>query len=52
MSGSTLSAGDFDHNSNMGEMFGQARITVIARQAVFHDAAHPSHILLPVIPRL
>jgi putative CocE/NonD family hydrolase len=25
--------------------------TVVARQKVHHDAAHPSHVLLPVIPR-
>ena len=24
---------------------------VIARQTVFHDAAHPSRIVLPIVPR-
>jgi predicted acyl esterase len=23
-----------------------------ATQAIFHDAAHPSHVLLPIIPRV
>jgi putative CocE/NonD family hydrolase len=39
-------------NLNTGEdHVGLATTPVIARQRVVHDAKHPSHIVLPVIPR-
>ena len=41
----------FDRNPNTGHPFGQDDQLAPARQSVFHDAAHPSHALLPVIPR-
>ena len=40
-----------DRNLNSGERIGWGKRVVIAEQTVFHDAAHPSHLLLPVIPR-
>jgi hypothetical protein len=40
-----------DVNPNTGEPFGTSKKGVPARQAVLHDAAHPSKVTLPVIPR-
>jgi putative CocE/NonD family hydrolase len=40
----------FDRNPNTGETFGAGTAVKIARQTVRHTAAHPSHILLPVVP--
>lgn len=37
-------------NLNTGESPELSTRMVVARQTVYHDAAHPSHILLPVIP--
>ena len=31
-------------------MGARERRFTVAHQSVFHDAAHPSHILLPIIP--
>ncbi len=42
----------FDRNPNTGEPAGTARRTQPAMQTVYHDTQHPSHILLPVIPRV
>jgi putative CocE/NonD family hydrolase len=40
----------YDRNLNTGEsLTGSARIER-AEQRIYHDAAHPSHILLPIIP--
>ncbi|HKQ97381.1 MAG TPA: CocE/NonD family hydrolase [Candidatus Polarisedimenticolia bacterium] len=41
----------FDRNLNTGEAPANATRMVTARQTVLHDAAHPSRILLPVVPR-
>jgi putative CocE/NonD family hydrolase len=41
----------FDVNPNSGEPEGEWRQPCIARNRVFVEAARPSHILLPVIPR-
>ena len=41
----------FDRNPNTGHRFGMDAETRPARQTVHHSTAHPSHILLPVIPR-
>lgn len=41
----------FDVNTNTGEPEGMARRTRIATNSVYLDHQHPSHILLPVIPR-
>jgi uncharacterized protein len=40
----------WDRNTNTGMPTATADRTVTARQTVFHDAARPSHIMLPVIP--
>jgi predicted acyl esterase len=40
----------FDPNPNSGEPLGQERRGHLAHQTVYHDAAHPSHIVLPIIP--
>jgi predicted acyl esterase len=40
----------FDRNPNTGHPFGMDSEIRVARQTVLHDAKHPSHIVLPVIP--
>jgi len=40
----------FDRNPNTGEPAGTACKLVPAMQTVYHDAEHPTHLLLPVIP--
>lgn len=42
----------FDINPNTGEPLNQNRRRRIAENSVYHDAQHPSRILLPVIPSL
>ncbi|HEY5911301.1 MAG TPA: CocE/NonD family hydrolase [Verrucomicrobiae bacterium] len=41
----------FDRNPNTGGRFGSDTELLAAKQTVYHDGAHPSHLLLPVIPR-
>ncbi len=41
----------FDVNPNTGEPLNQQRRMVTAINTIHHDAEHPSHIVLPVIPR-
>ena len=41
----------FDRNPNTGNTFGQDTELRTAHQTIVHDEAHPSHILLPVIPK-
>ena len=41
----------FDRNPNTGEPASTARKTQPAVQTIYHDTPHPSHVLLPVIPR-
>ena len=41
----------FDRNPNTGEPAGTSHAVQPAVQTVYHDADHPTHILLPVIPR-
>ena len=40
----------FDRNPNTGAPLGADANVRRARQTVLHDAAHPSHIILPVVP--
>ena len=40
----------FDRNPNTGGVFGEDRASVRAAQTILHDAAHPSRLLLPVVP--
>ncbi len=41
----------FDRNPNTGNAFGTDTELLSAKQTILHDAEHPSHLLLPVIPR-
>lgn len=41
----------FDRNPNSGKPFGSDTEMLTAEQTVLHDGEHPSHLLLPVIPR-
>ena len=40
----------FDRNPNTGNRFGKDAEMKIANQRIYHDADHPSHIVLPVVP--
>jgi putative CocE/NonD family hydrolase len=40
----------FDVNPNTGEPLGRHRRTVAADNSIHHEAAHPSHVVLPVVP--
>ena len=49
-----ITSSDFPHwdrNPNTWDPAGAGDTTCVADQAVFHDAAHPSHVVLPVVPR-
>jgi uncharacterized protein len=41
----------FDRNPNTGHDFGADAELVKAEQTIYHDHEHPSHLLLPIIPR-
>lgn len=41
----------FDVNPNTGEPLNRHRRTVVATNTLYHDRDHPSHIVLPVIPK-
>jgi putative CocE/NonD family hydrolase len=43
----------WDRNPNTGQAFGESTISDVetATQTVFHDAARPSHVTLPVVSR-
>ena len=41
----------FDVNPNTGEPLNQHRRQIVAVNTVHHDADHPSHIVLPIVPR-
>jgi len=40
----------YDRNLNTGQPVGADAQMVVAHQTVFHDAMHPSHIVLPIMP--
>ena len=40
----------YDPNPNTGEPFRASDKTVVAKNTIYLDARHPSHILLPVMP--
>jgi putative CocE/NonD family hydrolase len=40
----------YDRNQNTGEELGKTDHMETAKQIVYHDKEHPSHITLPVIP--
>jgi putative CocE/NonD family hydrolase len=41
----------FDINPNTGGPLGRDRRVVVAENTVYHDPDHPSHLVLPIIPR-
>jgi putative CocE/NonD family hydrolase len=41
----------FDRNLNTGGPIGKESEGLVAEQSVYHDAARPSHVLVPVVPR-
>jgi putative CocE/NonD family hydrolase len=41
----------WDRNPNTGAPFGTDAALCPARQTIFHDSEHPSHVILPIIPR-
>jgi putative CocE/NonD family hydrolase len=41
----------FDRNLNTGDDFGQATRSEKAKNILYHDRAHPSAIILPIVPR-
>lgn len=41
----------FDVNPNTGEPIGMSRRFAVADNSIFHNAAHPSHVVLPIVPR-
>jgi len=41
----------WDRNLNTGNEFGMDDKVVKAKQTIYHDKKHPSHITLPIIPR-
>lgn len=41
----------YDVNPNTGEPLNQNRRTAVAINTVYHDGDHPSHIVLPLVPR-
>ena len=40
----------WDRNPNTGHAFGQDADLRTAEQTILHDADHPSHVLLPIVP--
>ncbi len=40
----------FDANPNTGEPANNHRRTIVATNTIYHDASHPSHIVLPLVP--
>jgi predicted acyl esterase len=48
---SSSAFGKIDLNLNTGGPVGRETDPVIAVQIVYHDRAHPSHLLLPVLMR-
>jgi uncharacterized protein len=41
----------WDRNPNTGAPFDTDAALCPARQTILHDSAHPSHVILPIIPR-
>jgi predicted acyl esterase len=41
----------YARNQNTGLPLGTSPLVKKAHQTICHDAAHPSHLILPVIPR-
>ncbi len=41
----------FDVNPNTGEPLNNYRRMVTATSTIYHDSVHPSHVILPIIPK-
>ena len=41
----------YDRNLNTGAALGQTAEMIAAEQRIYHDAAHPSALILPIVPR-
>jgi putative CocE/NonD family hydrolase len=41
----------WDRNPNTGSVVAEESRLVRAQQTVFHDRAHPSRLVLPIVPR-
>jgi putative CocE/NonD family hydrolase len=41
----------YDRNLNTGEALGKTSEMKIADQKIYHDRQHPSHLLLPIVPK-
>lgn len=41
----------YDRNQNTGESLATGTQLAVAEQQIYHDAMHPSHVLLPIVPR-
>jgi putative CocE/NonD family hydrolase len=39
----------FDVNTNTGDPFGASQRTIVAENTVYHDRAHPSQVVLPIV---
>ncbi len=40
----------YDRNQNTGEALGKSANTKVAEQTIYHDAQHPSYVILPIVP--
>jgi putative CocE/NonD family hydrolase len=40
----------YSRNLNTGEALGRSDKIVTANQTIYHDAQHPSHVTLPIVP--
>jgi len=40
----------FDANPNTGEPLNDNHGVLVATNTIYHDRAHPSHVVLPIIP--
>jgi len=41
----------YDRNLNTGEALGKTTRMQVATQKIYHDRQHPSHVVLPIVPR-
>jgi putative CocE/NonD family hydrolase len=45
-----IASHDFDYHTRQNTVYTSEMLPVPAENAIYHDLAHPSHLLLPVIP--
>jgi uncharacterized protein len=41
---------DYDPNPNTGDLYKSGNNGIVAKNTIYHDKEHPSHIILPIIP--